>query len=371
MGESRPGRGCLAAAVVLVTVVLGAAALLVVVVASFLGQTAESSGVWSRQACTPGAATPAPAPSGPVPSIVPVAASSPEPAPADPQGDPFAGLDDEQATNVRTIVGVGTQRGEPAAAKVVALATARQESGWRNLPYGDSDSLGLFQQRPSQGWGTPEQILDPVYAAGKFYDALDRVPGWQQMPVTVAAQAVQRSKYPDAYAPWVEISTRLVTAAGGGVTVAAQCTPGVEQVSSTQTGPVVLPIDPGHYRLTAGFGQAGSRWSHRHTGLDFAAPVGTPIHAVMAGTVLAAARCTHGCAYGNLTEIDHGGGLHTWYAHQSAFLVHPGDHVTAGQVIGRVGATGNVTGPHVHLEVRIGGTPVDPRAWLTQKGLNP
>jgi hypothetical protein len=82
----------------------------------------------------------------------------------------------------------------------IALATAMQESKLRNLDYGDRDSLGLFQQRPSQGWGTPEQIMDPVYAAGKFYSELVKVTGFEDMPITEAAQAVQRSAYPDAYA---------------------------------------------------------------------------------------------------------------------------------------------------------------------------
>jgi hypothetical protein len=92
---------------------------------------------------------------------------------------------------------------------VVALAAAMQESGLRNLDYGHSDSLGLFQQRPSQGWGAPEQILDPTYSAtvffvgvqGKTRGLLD-IPGWQSMSVTGAAQAVQISAYPDAYATW-------------------------------------------------------------------------------------------------------------------------------------------------------------------------
>jgi hypothetical protein len=86
-----------------------------------------------------------------------------------------------------------------------------QESGLRNLDFGDRDSLGLFQQRPSQGWGTPAQILDPTYAATKFYQKLIAVPGWRQLPLTVAAQRVQVSAYPDAYAKW-EPDARAVVA---------------------------------------------------------------------------------------------------------------------------------------------------------------
>jgi hypothetical protein len=88
----------------------------------------------------------------------------------------------------------------PSRAATVATTTAIQESKLRNLAYGDLDSLGLFQQRASQGWGTNEQIQDPVYASGSFYNALLKVPGWQTMPIGEAAQAVQHSGFPDAYA---------------------------------------------------------------------------------------------------------------------------------------------------------------------------
>jgi len=90
-----------------------------------------------------------------------------------------------------------------------ALATAMQESRLRNLGYGDRDSLGLFQQRPSQGWGSAQQIRDPVYASQQFYQHLLKVNGWQQMTVTQAAQAVQHSGLPDAYAQWENLATAL------------------------------------------------------------------------------------------------------------------------------------------------------------------
>src|SRR4051812_46164864 len=96
----------------------------------------------------------------------------------------------EQAANAASIAEVGISRGLPDRAIVIALATAMQESRLRNLDYGDRDSLGLFQQRPSQGWGTPAQVRDPVYAAGRFYDHLVAVPGWQTGRLTDVAQAV-------------------------------------------------------------------------------------------------------------------------------------------------------------------------------------
>ncbi|MGZ4461122.1 MAG: hypothetical protein ACXVW9_18555 [Nocardioidaceae bacterium] len=111
-----------------------------------------------------------------------------------------ADLSTEQAQNAALIAAVGLRRGLPARAVSIALATAYQESKLRNLDHGDRDSVGLFQQRPSMGWGTAKQISDPYYATNKFYDALQRVAGYQSMRITVAAQRVQRSGFPEAYA---------------------------------------------------------------------------------------------------------------------------------------------------------------------------
>ncbi|WP_055522608.1 C40 family peptidase [Streptomyces graminilatus] len=121
------------------------------------------------------------------------------------------GLDDpaEQVPNAKTIQATGVAMNIPARGQIVALATALQESGLRNLTYGDRDSLGLFQQRPSQGWGTANEILDPVHASTKFYEALEKVSGWQSLSVTQAAQAVQKSGFREAYAKWEPLATAL------------------------------------------------------------------------------------------------------------------------------------------------------------------
>ena len=123
----------------------------------------------------------------------------------------------EQAANSATIVGLAVRRGLPARAATIAIATAIQESGLRNLDHGDRDSLGLFQQRPSQGWGTPEQVQDPIYATNAFYDGLVKVDGYRDLPVTEAAQAVQRSGFPLAYGDH-EQQGRLVASALTGYT---------------------------------------------------------------------------------------------------------------------------------------------------------
>ena len=122
--------------------------------------------------------------------------------------------DTEQLQHAGVIVTVGVQHGVPVRGQIIAVATAMQESGLRSLGHlgdgNDHDSLGLFQQRPSQGWGTPAQLLEPEYAAGAFYRRLLTVPGWQTLPLTAAAQAVQRSAYPGAYARWEPDATALV-----------------------------------------------------------------------------------------------------------------------------------------------------------------
>ncbi|MFD9575337.1 C40 family peptidase [Streptomyces sp. NPDC059982] len=121
------------------------------------------------------------------------------------------GLDEpkKQIPNAKVIVATGIQKRVPARGQVVALATALQESTLINHDHGDRDSLGLFQQRPSQGWGTREQIMDPVYSSTKFYDGLVKIKDWEQMPVTVAAQKVQASAFPDAYAKHEPLATAL------------------------------------------------------------------------------------------------------------------------------------------------------------------
>ncbi|MBW5254050.1 hypothetical protein JGS39_34665 [Streptomyces sp. P01-B04] len=134
-------------------------------------------------------------------------------------------LTSEQAANAATISAVGTTRGMPERAVTIALATALQESGLRNIEHGDRDSLGLFQQRPSQGWGTEKQILDPVYSAGKFYEHLAEVPGYSRLPLTVAAQRVQRSGFPQAYAKHEPDAALLAAALTGRAPAALNCDP--------------------------------------------------------------------------------------------------------------------------------------------------
>lgn len=143
--------------------------------------------------------------------------------------DAVDNLTAEQVDNAAIIAAVGTSYGFDVRGVTVALATAMQESALRNLDYGDRDSLGLFQQRPSQGWGTEEQVLDPRYASSMFYQALERVDGWQDMRLTEAAQAVQRSGFPEAYEKHKESAFAWATAltgGGAGIDCHVEATPG-------------------------------------------------------------------------------------------------------------------------------------------------
>ncbi|WP_457623849.1 peptidoglycan-binding domain-containing protein [Nocardioides secundeburneus] len=138
-------------------------------------------------------------------------------------GTTYASLSDAQKASSRTIIGVGKAAGVPEYGWVIALATAMQESTLVNIDYGDRDSVGLFQQRPSQGWGTVAQIQDARLASQAFYGVaahtanpgLLDISGWQSLSVTVAAQRVQRSCCPDAYAKWESLARDIVAHEGG------------------------------------------------------------------------------------------------------------------------------------------------------------
>jgi murein DD-endopeptidase MepM/ murein hydrolase activator NlpD len=288
---------------------------------------------------------------------------------------PTDGWNADQVANAATIVAVGAQRNVPPRGWVIAVATAMQESGLRNLPGGDRDSVGLFQQRPSQGWGTSEELQDPAYAAGRFYDRLLTIPKWQTIDLTDAAQAVQRSAFPDAYAKWEDEATTLVQQQLAGTLAACAAVP---------AGGWVMPVD--------GPVVSGFRTPQRpgHDGIDIAAPKGTIIRAAAAGTVnLVACNASlnqrpyscdqdgspavKGCGW--YTEIRHPGPITTRYCH----LLHRpsvtvGQQVNAGQPIGVVGTSGHSTGPHLHWETHQGhpateSNAIDPADLLRSVGI--
>ncbi|PZG13458.1 peptidase M23 [Micromonospora craterilacus] len=280
---------------------------------------------------------------------------------------------DEQVSNAAAIVTTGAHLAVPVRGWVIAVATAMQESSLRNLPGGDRDSVGLFQQRPSQGWGTPTQLQDPVYAAGKFYGALLTIDGWQNMPLTEAAQAVQISAYPDAYAKWEGPATALVIAVADSAGIP---TTGLNECGAAGpwTQPVLAPVGSG-FR---------TQQRPQHDGVDLSVPRGTIIRAASTGTVRTVAcnavhrdsradwgchrdghpELTRGCGW--YVDIDHAGGVTTRYCHMDKPpTVAVGQHVAVGQPIGVVGSTGRSSGPHLHFEVHLHPTgPIDPVPFM-------
>ncbi|MDQ0768458.1 hypothetical protein QF031_001207 [Pseudarthrobacter defluvii] len=133
----------------------------------------------------------------------------------------------DQASNAALITAAAVRRGLPPRAATIALATAMQESKLRNIGHGDQagpDSRGLFQQRPSQGWGTEAQIMDPYYAVNAFYDALVKIPGYETLDITEAAQEVQRSAYPKAYAQHEDMGRAFASGLTGQTPAGVQCT---------------------------------------------------------------------------------------------------------------------------------------------------
>lgn len=297
-----------------------------------------------------------------------------------------AGLTAEQSRNAGVIVAVGERTRVPVRGWVIAVATALQESSLINHgdlgPDNDHDSLGLFQQRPSQGWGTPEQIMSPDYAAGKFYEALLRVPGWERLPLTDAAQKVQRSAYPDAYAKHETRATEIVAAYTGGTLPVCD---GAPVSAAGWTRPVVG---------TAGSGfRTGDRPGH--DGVDIMAGKGTVIRAASGGVVVRV-RCNvggdsweptggpmpcdrdgypglGGCGW--YAEIRHAGDIVSRYCHMVRQpIVRVGQTVIAGQPIGNVGSSGNSSGPHLHYEIHEGypateSNAVDPVPFMLRVGV--
>ncbi|MEU4165131.1 M23 family metallopeptidase [Actinoplanes sp. NPDC026670] len=308
------------------------------------------------------------------------------------QADGRVALDPDQMANAATIAAIGIQRKMPEQAVVVALATAYQESGLRNLAGGDRDSVGLFQQRP--GWGSVRDRMTPTYAAGKFYEALLRVDGWQRMRLTDAAQAVQRSGLPEAYQKWEPDAEQLAARVlglpsiddiGGGAPT-APC--GIDDLGPVPVGPGGW-VQPIRAVVTSPFGQRNGRL---HAGVDMSTSDvrGDPIRAASAG-VVEQVKCdwhttcdrdghtgARGCGW--YVDIRHAGNVVTRYCHMiERPEVSIGQRVAAGAVIGHVGNSGGSSGPHLHFEVHVGVRPgpyhanssnaVDPEPWMRARGV--
>jgi murein DD-endopeptidase MepM/ murein hydrolase activator NlpD len=309
-------------------------------------------------------------------------------------------LDRTQLGHAATIITVGSRtEGVGSDGVLVALMAALTESHLRMLAnpgaYPDSvthphdgvgsdhDSLGLFQMRPAAGWGTVAELMDPGYQAAAFYGGttgpnhgsprgLLDIPDWQLLPKGAAAQAVEVSAFPDRYAQYEPVARRILEE----LTSSPDSDAPVQEGGPIATSRVVFPLPTDTWTRTSGFGPRDltDSGSYRlHTGVDYAAPAGTPVLALADGVVASVETSPSG---GNMIVLDHTiRGAHgaqrvgSAYLHLSdgSTIVAEGDTVTAGTQIAQVGSTGRSTGPHLHLEVRPGGPyadAVDPEPWL-------
>jgi TP901 family phage tail tape measure protein len=234
-------------------------------------------------------------------------------------------FDAQQLKMAATIISVGKSMGASHRDLLIGLMTAMQESTLHNYKTAvDHDSLGLFQQRPSMGWGTAKQITNPKYASRKFFQSLLGISGRDGMTLAAAAQAVQRSAYPDAYAKW-EDEARAVLAATG------------------KSGKYFKPW-VGNHPIGRTFQQ------HGRTGTDIPMPTGTALRAVAGGKLTNMPYAAG--SYGNWYTLD-ANGTRFVYAHLSRDKANSGT-IGGGSILGYSGSTGNSTGPHLHFEARSG-----------------
>jgi hypothetical protein len=288
---------------------------------------------------------------------------------------PVAGFGHEQLVNAALIVEAGRAFGVDARGQAIGVMTAMGESSLVVVDHGDAagpDSRGLFQQRDNGAWGSYADRMDPGVSATNFFRALLRVPGWQTLPPTIAAHRTQHNADPYHYARWWDAAVEVLAVLSG-VTVTGLA-PGTGSLPCTGRSPGGRLTDgwtsPAAGPVTSGFGMRrhpSTGAAEGHAGVDLAPGCDSPILAASAGVVV---RAGPSVGYGNLVVVDHGGATVTRYAHMEAedVLVVVGQAVAAGQQIARIGSTGDSTGCHLHFEVVVDGVPVDPLAFLGERG---
>lgn len=288
-------------------------------------------------------------------------------------GKAFGNWDAEQMRNAAVIASVGSKMGMTARDLMIGIMTSIAESGLRNINYGDRDSVGLFQQRTSQGWGTIEQIMNPEYASRKFFEGLKGVDGRTGMAPWLAAQAVQRSAFSDGsnYQKWWAAAqgifkNGLKAARAGSAAGAGAGGSGYVAGTGGKHRPISGPVTNGlHGGSSAGNPPA----------VDMAGPTGRPVYAVSDGIItqsrdIAGPLSTDSYrgdgpygSFGRVISLRTNGGHTVLYAHLSRRSVGVGQQVKGGARIGFSGNTGNSSGPHLHFGATNG-----PYAWLRTGG---
>jgi murein DD-endopeptidase MepM/ murein hydrolase activator NlpD len=281
----------------------------------------------------------------------------------------------EQLVNAAHIIRAGADLGVSAHGQTIGVMTAIGESTLRVLAYGDlvgPDSRGLFQQRANGAWGSYADRMDPYISATNFFRALVEVSGWETLAPTIAAHRTQRNADPYHYERFWDDAVAIVEALAG--VDLGGLAPGTGGQACLAAPPGQVAADgwilPTTGTLTSGFGM---RWGSLHRGIDLAAPIGTPIYAAGPGTATCEDGSGNNCAvvisagpatgFGLWVRLDHGGGVTTVYGHNNTNTVTVGQTVKAGQQIAEVGNRGQSTGPHVHFEVHVDGTAVDPQTF--------
>src|SRR5699024_8483851 len=311
-----------------------------------------------------------------------------------------------QLNNAATIASVAAQRGYDARATAVAINVAMVETNLRNLandgsfryrpgvmsrsawnkarevaqtsmdqPHdgtgSDWDSVGLFQQRPSAGWGEVADLMDPATATTKFFDAMEDVDGWHTITGPELAQRVQRSAFPDRYVDKWPAAQDLAANLAGYARQACDQAP----AGTTSADRWPLPAPAADYGLTGRLGTA--RLNYTRMGDDFAAPLDTPILAIAEGTVIHVSCQPWKGRSPCQIQLDHGADeqgqrITSLYVHMypSGVGVGVGAVGHAGGQIGQVGSNGNSTGPHVHVELWVDGQPESSVEYLRSAGVD-
>lgn len=298
-------------------------------------------------------------------------------------------IDAEQKKYAYMIYEIGRKRTKTTPRDIViAYMATLQEAGMRNLDYGDRDSKGLFQMRPYQpwrdwGWGTVEQIMDPNYSINKFFSVLEGVDNRESLSLTQAAQAVERSGYPDAYAKWETLAKNIYAS------VSAERNRGTSSYininnSATSYGDATCErFNSTKAIVTDGWAEplasvsVGSKCKMRvhpttgvyklHDGEDLSASMGTPIFAITNGVVIERGYNT---AWGNTVLVRSAGDLTYRVAHLTVFdpTIVVDAQVSVGQKLGEAGSTGYSTGPHLHLSTYINDIAVRPMELIYSGG---